>query len=194
MALQLAWYRTRGTFTATYETALTRIFDKGRTEAIRVLSADSRAWVLAMADPSAPAATKLALLRCAEKTHVALTRQAMTGRGVDRHLFGLRHMLRAGEGAALLEDPLFARSQEWKLSTSGLSATSDFRGTGFGAPYHDGYGINYIITPDGIRFSVESKYSCPETDTAAFQRAIATALHDMKVVCSSEEPPPPARL
>ena len=54
MALQLAWYRTRGEFTATYETALTRLFKHGRTETIRTLSADSRAWVLAMADPQCP--------------------------------------------------------------------------------------------------------------------------------------------
>ena len=53
MALQLAWYRTRRFFTATYETALTRLFQHGRTETIRTLSADSRAWVLAMEDPSA---------------------------------------------------------------------------------------------------------------------------------------------
>jgi len=32
MALQLAWYKTRGRFTATYETALTRAFDKARIE------------------------------------------------------------------------------------------------------------------------------------------------------------------
>lgn len=53
MALQLAWYRTRGEFTATYETALTRLFKHGRTETIRTLSTDARAWVLSMADPSA---------------------------------------------------------------------------------------------------------------------------------------------
>lgn len=53
MALQLAWYRTRGCFTATYETALTRLFQNGRTETIRTLTADARAWVLAMEDPSA---------------------------------------------------------------------------------------------------------------------------------------------
>lgn len=52
MALQLAWYRTRGTVTATYETVLTRLFHHGRTETIRSLSTDSRAFVLAMADPS----------------------------------------------------------------------------------------------------------------------------------------------
>ena len=52
MAMQLAWYRTRGEFTATYETALTRLFDHGRTETVRTLSTDSRAWVLAMVDPT----------------------------------------------------------------------------------------------------------------------------------------------
>ena len=54
MALQLAWYRMRGEFTATYETALTRLFKHGRTETIRTLSTDSRAWVLAMADSQCP--------------------------------------------------------------------------------------------------------------------------------------------
>jgi len=42
----------------------------------------------------------------------------------------------------LFTDPLFARSQEWKLSTSGLSAGYHFRGTGFGTVFPDGYGIN----------------------------------------------------
>ncbi len=50
MALQVAWYKTRGEFTATYETALTRMFNKGRTETIRTLSTDSRAFVRAMVD------------------------------------------------------------------------------------------------------------------------------------------------
>jgi carnitine O-acetyltransferase len=53
MALQLAWYKTRGNFTATYETALTRAFDKARTETIRTLTEDSRAWVLSMTDKTA---------------------------------------------------------------------------------------------------------------------------------------------
>ncbi|OJT11461.1 Carnitine O-acetyltransferase [Trametes pubescens] len=132
MALQLAWYRTRGEFTATYETALTRLFKHGRTETIRTLSTDSRAWVLAMADPSTSTDTRFALLQRALQTHSQLTREAATGRGIDRHLLGLRLMLRAdaGERHALFEDELFARSQEWKLSTSGLSAGYQFRGTG----------------------------------------------------------------
>lgn len=52
LAMQLAWYHTMGEFTATYETALTRMFHKGRTKTIRTLSEESRAFVLAMADCS----------------------------------------------------------------------------------------------------------------------------------------------
>lgn len=51
MAIQLAWYRTRGEFTATYETVLTRMFKHGRTETLRTLSRESRLWVLKMLDP-----------------------------------------------------------------------------------------------------------------------------------------------
>lgn len=36
----------------------------------------------------------------------------------------------AGEGQELFKDALFAHSQTWKLSTSGLSAGYQFRGTG----------------------------------------------------------------
>ena len=82
------------------------------------------------------------MLQTAIKTHSGLTRAAATGRGIDRHLLGLRCMMRPGESHALFEDELFTRSQTWKLSTSGLSAGHQFRGTGFGASEHDGYGIN----------------------------------------------------
>lgn len=56
---------------------------------------------------------------------------------------GLRLVMRSDEAAPeIFADPLFAESQAWKLSTSGLSAGDRFAGTGFGAGYPDGYGIN----------------------------------------------------
>lgn len=103
------------------------------------------------------------LLHHALHAHSSLTREATTGRGIDRHLLGLKLMLRplSGEQAAFLDDELFRRSQTWKLSTSGLSAGNLFKGTGyvvfqrcvclnrdlntlrrFGALHEDGYGIN----------------------------------------------------
>ncbi|KAI9440018.1 hypothetical protein H4582DRAFT_2075371 [Lactarius indigo] len=174
--------------------ALTRAFDKARTETIRTLTEDSRAWVLSMTDPFASDTTRLALLHRAVQTHTTLSRHAATGRGIDRHLLGLRLMMRqdASERAALFEDPLFERSQEWKLSTSALSAGKFFRGTGFGAPFHDGYGINYLSGLDIIKFGIESKHSCAETSTTTFQREIASALRDMRRVCSPEPTYPDA--
>jgi carnitine O-acetyltransferase len=50
-ALQLAWYRDQGYVTATYESASTRGFLHGRTETIRSVTTDSRAFVKAMLDP-----------------------------------------------------------------------------------------------------------------------------------------------
>ncbi len=57
MALQMAWYKTRGSFSATYETASTRMFLHGRTEVIRTLSEQSRAFVLGMANPKLSVST-----------------------------------------------------------------------------------------------------------------------------------------
>jgi len=87
---------------------------------------------------------KFELLNRAVQKHARLTREAATGRGIDRHLLGLRLLMKQedGETADLFSDELFQRSQTWKLSTSGLSAGYQFRGTGFGAAYSDGYGIN----------------------------------------------------
>ncbi|KAG5651360.1 hypothetical protein H0H81_008929 [Sphagnurus paluster] len=132
MVLQLAWYKTRGEFTATYETVLTRMFKHGRTETLRTLTNDSRAWVLRMVDPQSTPTTRYTALQRAIQTHGRLTREAATGKGIDRHLLGLRLMLRPEEGehTPFFEDELFERSQQWKLSTSGLSAGHLFRGTG----------------------------------------------------------------
>ncbi|KAF9451885.1 acyltransferase ChoActase/COT/CPT [Macrolepiota fuliginosa MF-IS2] len=186
MALQLAWYRTRGTFTATYETVLTRMFKRGRTETIRTFTNDSRAWVLSMVNPSTSLQTQHTLLTKAILTHSKLTRDGATGRGFDRHLLGLQLLHNPtsdGPSPPLFADPLFSQSQEWKLSTSGLSAGHWFKGTGFGAAYNDGYGINYLAAPEMIKFGIESKHSSPLTSTYAFKNAVDAALKDMKGVC-----------
>lgn len=189
MVLQLAWYKTRGEFTATYETVLTRMFKHGRTETLRTLTRDSRAWVLAMMDSQSKPETQYKALQLAIQTHTRLTREAATGKGIDRHLLGLRLMMRPHEGeqSPLFDDELFERSQQWKLSTSGLSAGHFFRGTGFGAGYGDGYGINYLAAPSMIKFGIESKFSSHLTSTEKFKQTIVESLHEMRVLCSFVE-------
>ncbi|KAG1750829.1 acyltransferase ChoActase/COT/CPT [Suillus lakei] len=220
LALQLAWYRSRGFLTATYETALTRMFNAGRTECVRSASVAGLDFVQAAKEWGRGAEyvaeggqhevkprALFPLLQHAIQTHARRTREAATGRGIDRHLLGLKLMLEelpvdASTSASssdspssssakpthpLFTDPLFSRSQEWKLSTSGLSAGDQFRGTGFGAGWEDGYGINYLIAPHRIKFCVESKFSSPLTSTNKFKQHIADALWDMRAICEAGE-------
>jgi hypothetical protein len=148
------------------------------------------------------------LLRQAINSHNRRTREAMTGRGFDRHLLGLRLLLRPlnNEVAPLLDDELFGRSAQWKLSTSGLSAGLLFKGTGFGASYPDGYGINCTSTdllstfylsghdsyaflkkdlaaPNMIKFGIESKFTHSSTSTQIFKAEITSALEEMRTLC-----------
>ncbi|BGP38767.1 hypothetical protein JCM10449v2_002704 [Rhodotorula kratochvilovae] len=191
MALQLAYHKTHNAPTATYETASTRLFSHGRTDVIRTFSEDSWRWVQAMRDSSADAKTRYALLSAATKAHNTYTKEASTGRGIDRHFLGLRLLLREGESHPLFDDSLFGKSQEWILSTSGLSAGDRFYGTGFGAVYPTGYGINYLAGSEVIKFGIESKVSCAETSTETFRQNLVEALREMRQVCEEGQPPAP---
>jgi carnitine O-acetyltransferase len=70
---------------------------------------------------------------------------ASDGRGVDRHLFGLKKLLQPGEKLpALYEDPAFSYSGSWYISSSQLSSEY-FNGYGWSQVIDDGFGIAYMI-------------------------------------------------
>lgn len=55
--------------------------------------------------------------------HVQYAAWAADGQGVDRHLFGLKQMLKEGEPLPeIYTDPAFGQSSHWELSTSQLSS------------------------------------------------------------------------
>ena len=121
-AMQLAYFRDTlatdgvGRLENTYESSMTRMFLHGRTETVRPLSAEVRAFVAAMQSPGAAPAEKLAALQAAAARHVELYQNAMAGNGVDRHLFALYCV-----SSALSKEAPFlkaALSAPWKLSTS----------------------------------------------------------------------------
>ncbi|WWC92892.1 uncharacterized protein L201_007854 [Kwoniella dendrophila CBS 6074] len=184
-ALQLAWYKDQGYATATYETASTRMMLHGRTDVIRTLSDESRKFVKSMSDENSDDTKRYSLLTEACKTHNHLTRQSSQGKGYDRHLMGLKVHLRKNESHPLFEDEIYSKSQEWKLSTSGLSAGGQFMGTGFGAAWPDGYGINYLAGPYLFKFGIESKFSCDKTSTPRFKHNLVQALRDMRSICEA---------
>ncbi|KAI0483159.1 acyltransferase ChoActase/COT/CPT [Xylariaceae sp. FL0804] len=204
MAIQLAYHKFYGKNRPTYESAATRRFQLGRTETCRSVSDESAAFCAAMADPEASDADRVRLLRAALQAHVAYIAAASDGKGVDRHLFGLRKMLAPGEELpALYVDPAFAYSGSWFLSTSQLSSEF-FNGYGWSQVIDEGFGIAYMINENSLNFNIVSKNPLPAPghSEAALSREgsrrmshyIAEALGDMRDLLLPTLEPPKAKL
>ena len=97
---------------------MTRLFREGRTETVRSCSANSVAFVRAMHDDTKSRDEKIKLFHaaCEYHHHQTLYRDAMTGKGVDRHLFTLYVVSRyLGIESPFLKEVL---GEPWRLSTS----------------------------------------------------------------------------
>jgi carnitine O-acetyltransferase len=140
MVIQLAYHKMYGKNRPTYESAATRRFQQGRTETTRTVSDDSVAFCNAMADPSVNTEECIKLFRAALDAHVKYISDASDGRGVDRHLFGLKKCLREGESTpAIFTDPANSYSSTWFISSSQLSSEY-FNGYGWSQVVDDGWG------------------------------------------------------
>nr|AFO11029.1 liver carnitine palmitoyltransferase 1A2 [Acanthogobius hasta] len=189
IALQLAHYRDKGKFCLTYEASMTRLFREGRTETVRSCTMETCAFVRAMIRDETRE-ERLKLLKTAAEKHQNMYRLAMTGKGIDRHLFCLYVVSKyLGEDSAFLKEVL---SEPWRLSTSQtpLQQVELFdlikhpeyvsSGGGFGPVADDGYGVSYIILGENlINFHISSKHSSPETDSHRFGGHIKQAMMDI---------------
>ncbi len=176
---------------------MTLTYREGRTETVRSCSCESADFARSMDDPSCPVrslpcsclpsgskaslfprpfqkAERLAKMRAAAAYHTQITRDAMTGKGVDRHLFCLYVVSKyLGVESPFLKEVL---AEPWRLSTSQTphqqTELLDLRsfpnllcaGGGFGPVADDGYGVSYIIAgEDCIFFHISCKHSCAQT-------------------------------
>ncbi|KAF9208140.1 Carnitine O-acetyltransferase mitochondrial [Haplosporangium sp. Z 27] len=157
MIIQLAYYKMHGVSRPTYESAQVRKFQHGRTETCRTVSTDSVAWVKSMDDPHVSAEDKTALFKKALNSHVEYMANAVEGKGVDRHLLGLRLSLKSDEPKpSMFTQDIFSRSCHWNLSTSQLSGEL-FDGYGWGEVVPDGYGVAYMVNENNLSFNVASR-------------------------------------
>ncbi|CAF2791536.1 unnamed protein product [Rotaria sp. Silwood2] len=101
---------------------MTRLFRNGRTETVRSCSIESSIWVKAMNDPNITNTERIRLLRLACDYHQQQYRDAMTGKGIDRHLFSLYVISKYLN----LDSPFLQQvlQEPWKLSTSQVSVSS----------------------------------------------------------------------
>ncbi|KAJ3745338.1 carnitine acetyl transferase [Lentinula detonsa] len=180
MIIQLAYRRMMGNEYrkgGTYEAATTRKFYKGRTEAIRVVTSESDAWVESMDDPHTNNVNRKELFDLATKKHISLAKLCGTGQGIDRHLLGLKKLLAESEEApALFSDPVFARSSYWILSTSAIFS-KHFNEYGWGEVVPDGFGVAYMTGHnDRLQYTVTSRKEMPNSK---FIAEIASAARDL---------------
>ncbi|XP_033823336.1 carnitine O-palmitoyltransferase 1, liver isoform isoform X2 [Periophthalmus magnuspinnatus] len=189
IALQLAHYRDKGKFCLTYEASMTRLFREGRTETVRSCTMETCAFVRSMIRDETRE-ERMKLLKVAAEKHQDMYRLAMTGQGIDRHLFCLYVVSKyLGEDSAFLKEVL---SEPWRLSTSqtplqqmelfDLIKHPEYvtSGGGFGPVADDGYGVSYIILGENlINFHISSKHSSPETDSHRFGGHIKQAMMDI---------------
>lgn len=185
MIKQLAYYRVKGRQGVTYESCQTRKFLLGRTEVIRTVSNESRSFLEAMQDSNVSDAERAKRLRSAAARHTQYSAWAADAQGVDRHLFGLKQLVKQDQGEevpAFYKDPIFAKSSHWDLSTSNLGSKF-LDGWGYGEVVSDGYGLSYAIHDDKLCWGITTMNG----DSKVMAEALERAATDMKEMMERSE-------
>jgi carnitine O-acetyltransferase len=101
-------------------------------------------------------------------------------------LLNMDHPVQGKETAPLhpiFTDPVFAASQTWRLSTSGLQEGNQLMGTGFGAAFKNGYGINYMAGRTLVKFGIEVKNDEESLSAQDIGGVIVQTLQDLRDLC-----------
>jgi carnitine O-acetyltransferase len=190
IAFQLAHFRTKGLIGTTYESIATRTFDRGRTEAMRVVTPQILHFVEKMQHEHASHGERIEAFRTAAKAHSQRARDCQSGQAPEQHLWQMQ-MIASQRGRDLgIEEPLdLFGSPGWRkmrndyLSTS--SAPSNHCLTfGFGATSEQCIGIGYIVWSDHI----SAFLSTPRTGESAmheFAQHLEVALRDIAKLLDS---------
>ncbi|XP_011299476.1 carnitine O-acetyltransferase-like [Fopius arisanus] len=178
-AMQVTFYKLHGKPPAHYESGGLRRFRGTRTEAIRSTSVESVEFARIMMGGTKM--EKREALVKAINAHKRIAGEAVTGAGVDRHLFGLKMIAKEQniDLPALYSDVGFTRSCHWNLTSSQVP----FKSASFmcyGPVVEDGYGCCYNPRADEIFFACSSFNSCCETRTKEFADTLRQVLCDMK--------------
>ena len=185
MAIQLAQWRDQREFVATYESATTRRFSHGRTETIRSCSEQSADFCKAMDNNDLDDLQRFSALAAALQEHGSWLMRCSNGKGIDRHLMGLRIAAgMSGIQTTIFADPAYAKSSTFALSTSNTSTPGTgskpyYDCGGFGAPGIDCYGVGYQIQEHAIQFMVSSDARCKARDAERFCSVLLQALADV---------------
>lgn len=187
IGMQVAYYRIYGQHACTYETATLRKFYDGRTETIRLPNFHSAMFTVDVTDPDTaeeiPPSMMAQMFRVAAQQHKKYSLEAMNGKGMDRHLLGLRKIA-ADHGyktPILFETDAYKKMMAFTLSTSQVP-TRHFIPLAFGPSAPDCYGVCYNPQDKQVHFTICALHSCLETSAARYAEELTTSLMDMRTI------------
>ncbi|XP_016938097.4 carnitine O-acetyltransferase isoform X1 [Drosophila suzukii] len=195
IALQLAFFKMHSEPPAQYESAHLRIFDGGRTETIRSCSNESLAFSRAMQDSNATDQERAKKLREAVTSHQTYAKLALQGKGVDRHLLGLKLMALENSKPIpeFFKSPGFVKSSHFRMSTSQVATKYDAF-MGYGPATDDGYACCYNPRENDIILAISAWRHCPITDHLKFAKILEQSFFEMKNVLEKNPPEPRSKL
>lgn len=140
-----------------------------------------------MLNPQGCNENRLILLREAVNGHRNYTNMAMQGRGVDRHLLGLKLMAIENKKRIpqFFSSKAFVKSSHFRISTSQV-ATANNAFMCYGTAFKDGYGCCYNPRSNDIFLACTCWKSNKETNANDFSDCISDALDDMRLLLNKE--------
>ncbi|KAH8292761.1 hypothetical protein KR054_000363, partial [Drosophila jambulina] len=187
IALQLAFFKMHSEPAAQYESAHLRIFEGGRTETIRSCSNESMSFCCAMRNNLQASKEERADKLCkAVMSHQNYAKLALQGKGVDRHLFGLKVMAIENNMPIpeFFSSPGFVKSSHFRMSTSQV-ATKYNAFMGYGPAVDDGYACCYNPRDNDIILAISAWRHCNETDLLIFTKTLKQSFLEMKDLLDS---------
>ncbi|CCE92031.1 carnitine O-acetyltransferase YAT1 TDEL_0D04470 [Torulaspora delbrueckii] len=159
---QVAYYALYGKFETTYEPAMTKMFQNGRTEAIRSVTHESKRFVKSLFDRKPTDEERIKLLQQACAEHSRITKECSMGMGQDRHLYALYCLWNESYKDQIPLPPIF-QDNSWSLLNTNVLSTSNcgnpcLASFGFGPVTANGFGIGYIIRDNSVSVVVSSRH------------------------------------
>jgi carnitine O-acetyltransferase len=192
LAFQWAHFQSKDKIGATYESVTTRHFERGRTEAMRVVTAESQYFVACMNDYDCDDKTRIVAFREAANAHIARARDCQAGRAPEQYLWQLQ-MLAEEHGTSLgidendlslFHSPGWLKMRDDYLSTS--SAPSDnVTVFGFGATSAQCIGIAYLVRKDAI-YSYLSTPTSVTNGMHQFMDKLKSSLTQLEALLAAE--------
>ncbi|KOH00333.1 carnitine O-acetyltransferase YAT1 [Saccharomyces eubayanus] len=173
---QIAYYALYGKLETTYEPAMTKAFQNGRTEAIRTVTPQCKMFVKSLFDKTLTDRRRIELLHQSCKEHSRITKECSMGLGQDRHLYAMYCVWNEWFKGILPLPPLY-HDNSWSILNTNILSTSNcgnpcLKSFGFGPVTANGFGIGYVIREESISIVVSSKHRQTHRFASLMEKAL----------------------